>query len=249
MEKDFAIIIPTYKRKNGSTPSYIKNVSQMLKGQTYQNYKVFLIGDNYEDEKEFNQFKSLFYSPNEDKIFICNNNKSYRQGYFNNNYNKWAIGGIMAIKIGVQKAYREGYKYYLHLDDDDFWTSNKLEVLKNTLEQFPQAEFIFHASEYSNRILPIEHREDISLKYNNLRPRGGNIVHSTNVLKLSQSCYNLFLSYTNNLIQIAEDIKHKQRTETQLDPFDLGFVNLVNLSPGKILKCLYIPQILSKKNK
>ena len=53
----------------------------MLK-QTYQNYHIFLIGDDYEDEEEFNQIVSLFPS---EKIYSYNNKFSYRENYFSLN--------------------------------------------------------------------------------------------------------------------------------------------------------------------
>ena len=138
----FAIIIPTYQRKNGKTKEYIQKISEMLLKQTYQNYTVFLIGDDYTDKNEFLELVSLF----DKEIYHFNNEKAYREGYFNINDNKWCIGGVMAIEHGVRKAKEQKFRYYLHLDDDDYWEPNKLQVVKESIEEFPESDFIFHCS-------------------------------------------------------------------------------------------------------
>lgn len=238
--KLFAIVIPTYKRKNGETPNHMKNVADFISKQTYQNYHIFLIGDNYEDEEEFKQLISLFPS---DKIYSYNNKSSYREDYFESNNNKWAIGGVMALKHGVSKAKELNYKYYVHLDDDDTWTLDKLENHKKVIDQFPKSDFIFHGSKYGNMILPIEHKE-YNLDYNNLKPRSCNIVHSSNCLSLNDNCFNLFINYTNNIMDIAEKIKNKEIKEYDFFPFDAG---LIDLLVSKHLNFIYISKILSDK--
>lgn len=215
----------------------------MLSEQTYNNYKIFLIGDHYEDDEEFKKCADFF---PKDKIIYHNNTTSYRTGYFNYPHNKWAIGGIMAIKVGVEMAKKLGYKYYLHLDDDDVWTKDKLEIVKNNLQKFPLTEFMFHAAHYGYRqILPREHFTDIKVGYNNLMPTAGNIVHSTNVLSLSDKTYNLFMSHLDKNISIAENIKNGVMGEFQIGPFDAQLINLIN---GEGLLCFYIPEILTTKN-
>jgi predicted O-methyltransferase YrrM len=239
-EKLFAIVIPTYQRKNGSTPKNIKNVIDFLSKQTYQNYKVFLIGDDYEDNDEFQELVSLFPKG----TYSYNNKKSYRKDYFTLPLNRWGIGGVMALHHGVEKAKELGYKYYLHLDDDDSWTLDKLEKHKKAIDQFPYSDFIFHASKYGKGILPREHSNIKTLEYNNLKPRGANIVHSSNCLSLNDKSYNLFTKFTNNIMMIAEKIKNKEIPEHQIQPFDL---QLANLLTSQDLNFLYIPKVLTIK--
>lgn len=237
----FAVVIPTYQRKNGKTIEYVKRLSEMLKKQTYSNFKVFLIGDNYEDENEFLSLVSLF--PRK-QIYFHNNSKSYREGYFKEGVNKWCIGGVMAIEYGVRKAKELDFQYYLHLDDDDIWSSNKMEIIKDTITKFPEADFIYHASNYLNRVLPNECDEHIEMKYNNLIPRNSNIVHSTNVLSLKDENYNIFMNYTHQVMQHAENIKNSVVSETKLYAFDAGIIDLFTSKP---IKFLFIPKILSSK--
>ena len=238
--KYFAIVIPTYKRKNGTTVQNMKNIVEFLSKQTYQNYHVFLVGDHYEDEEEFKYLASLF---PQDKIYSHNNATSYRKDYFSSPANKWCIGGLMALKHGVEKAKEYGFKYYLHLDDDDSWSHDKLHVHRQILEQFPEADFVFHASEYCGGVLPREHRE-YPLTYNNLRPRHCNLVHSSNCLSLDDRSYNVFMDFTNNVTEIAEKIKNKEIPEYNLEAFDAQFIVQLN---SNSLTCLYIPKVLSVK--
>ena len=43
------IIIPTYQKLNGSTPTLLKRAVESVKNQTYQDYTLIIIGDKYED--------------------------------------------------------------------------------------------------------------------------------------------------------------------------------------------------------
>ena len=237
----FAVVIPTYNRKNGTTVQNIKNIVDFLSKQTYQNYHVFLVGDDYDNEEEFKYLISLF---PQDKIYAHNNSISYRKDYFSKPVNKWCIGGVMALKHGVEKAKEYGYKYYLHLDDDDSWTHDKLQAHFQVLEEFPKADFIFHGSQYYQGVLPQEHRE-YPLEYNNLRPAQANIVHSSNCLSLNDKSYKMFMDFTNSVTEAAENIKNKVIEEHDFQPFDASLINYL-LSKDAIF--LYISKVLSSKN-
>ena len=47
------IVIATYQRKDGTTPFFLQKALDSIFSQTYQNFKIFLIGDKYEDNEEF----------------------------------------------------------------------------------------------------------------------------------------------------------------------------------------------------
>ena len=51
-EFKFGIVISTYRREDGSTPEVLKRALDSVFNQTYQNFKVFLVGDRYEGENE-----------------------------------------------------------------------------------------------------------------------------------------------------------------------------------------------------
>ena len=156
-KKKFAVIIATYRRKNNTSYNNLLNVHKFLINQTYQNFKVFLIGDDYSDQDEFNKIVSLY---PEDKIFSYNNNVSYRTGIFKDPMNLWRNGGALARAIGIKRAIEEGYNYYLHLDDDDIWLHNHIEVINNTINSFPEVDFMVNKSQYEDRFLPATQQEE-----------------------------------------------------------------------------------------
>ena len=88
---------------------------------------------------EFNKIIKLF---SDMKIYSFNNSYSYRKDYFKIPLNKWCSGGILARFIGIKQAIKEGYKYYLHLDDDDIWINNHINIINNTIKQFPNVDFM-----------------------------------------------------------------------------------------------------------
>ena len=47
------IVIATYQRFDGSTPTLLKRAIESVKDQTHQDYTLIVIGDKYEDNKEF----------------------------------------------------------------------------------------------------------------------------------------------------------------------------------------------------
>ena len=48
----FGIVIATYQRKDGTTPFYLTRTLDSIFSQTYQNFKVYVMGDKYDDEEE-----------------------------------------------------------------------------------------------------------------------------------------------------------------------------------------------------
>ena len=49
------VIMPTYFRKDGTTKKLLSRALRMLEGQSYKNFKLFLIGDHYDDNNEFEE--------------------------------------------------------------------------------------------------------------------------------------------------------------------------------------------------
>ncbi len=53
------IIISTYQRKDGKTPFYLNRTLESILSQTYKNFKIFLIGDRYENPEEFESYLEI----------------------------------------------------------------------------------------------------------------------------------------------------------------------------------------------
>ena len=59
MSVTFGIVMTTYYRKNGSTLQKITRAINSIKNQTHKDWKLFLIGDNYQNNEEFELISSL----------------------------------------------------------------------------------------------------------------------------------------------------------------------------------------------
>lgn len=174
-KEKIAIVIPTYWRKDGSTINYLERSLSSIKKQSYQNYKVFLIGDRYENDNEFETIaKSILPS---DKIYYENLTfAEERDVYGDNKIALWSYGGVNANNHGIEVALKDGFRYVSHLDHDDYWEYNHLssiiDVIHNT-----SSPFICTKSKYfTHGVLP---RVTSNKKYIEFYPSCAQLIHSS----------------------------------------------------------------------
>jgi glycosyltransferase involved in cell wall biosynthesis len=183
-----AIVIPTYQRDDGKTPEYLTKCLLSIKNQIYQDYKIFLIGDKYENNIEFETIATSIIDS--DKIYYTNLNVAVeRERYshitsgntnlFNINSVLWRCGGANASNVGIEMALSEHFNYICAMDHDDTWESNHLKLINDYCET---GKYVIIASKahikdmippYRNMILPMRH--DGGEFY----PEPCNIVHSS----------------------------------------------------------------------
>lgn len=85
----FAITIPTYQRRDGTTPHYLKRAINSIFAQIYQDFKLYVIGDKYEDNEEL--FRLISRYPQE-KIYCENLPRSIeREKHVNDEYALWCV--------------------------------------------------------------------------------------------------------------------------------------------------------------
>jgi glycosyltransferase involved in cell wall biosynthesis len=171
----FGIVISTYRRPDGKAPFFLNRCLNSIKEQTYQNYKVFLIGDKYEDNLEFEKFG----------IEVIDKNKLYKQNlkfaserdnYSSNKNALWSYGGCYASEIGVTIALEdENISYICRLDHDDFWGPTHLENF-NSLIESESADWMCSISTYLNTKLPILNS---NLKYSVFYPTYASCIKSS----------------------------------------------------------------------
>jgi glycosyltransferase involved in cell wall biosynthesis len=147
------IVIPTYQKIDGTTPSLLTRALKSIKNQTHTDYKVFLIGDKYENDNEFVELATSIIDT--DKIYYENLPIAVeREKYPIGSHQLWCAGGVNATNWGIEKSISEGINYICHLDHDDYWEPNHLEVINKVLEEIDTA-FVYTCSTYINRgILP-----------------------------------------------------------------------------------------------
>ena len=81
------VIMSTYFRKNGTTKSLLSRALRNLEAQTYKNFKLFLIGDHYDNNDEFENLCKSY----KNDIYYKNNEQHYRCYNFPDRNTYWSI--------------------------------------------------------------------------------------------------------------------------------------------------------------
>jgi glycosyltransferase involved in cell wall biosynthesis len=226
--KKFGIVICTYYRKDGSSFSKVSRSIESIKEQTNKNWKIFLIGDHYENEEEFKKISQLL---PEEKITAINLPFAAEResGLFFDN-SLWCSAGANASNVGIQKSIEEDFEIHCHLDDDDIWEKNHLEVLQSVYDNMPESVFVYTNALYTDRnnITRAFPPENISknLFYNNLMPRPERLIHSSASWKLNSIPF-----------------RHRNTIEQgRVFPGDADMWERINLyCKEKNLKTVYVP--------
>jgi hypothetical protein len=243
MDPKICVVMPTYLRKNGTTKQLLTRALRNLEAQTYKNFKLFLIGDHYNNNDEFEELCKSY----KNDIFYKNNEQHYRCYNFSNKSTYWTIGGALALKTGIEKAIEEKFDYYLHLDDDDEWRDIHIEVVVEHIKKFPSASFILTKAKYANIFFP--RTPEINTFYNNYIPRGEDSVHASHVYKLPL-LGNLVLDVINKNHILANKINNRERgfEGITIPPTDATILDNINsMVVTNKIKSLYIPIITVNK--
>ena len=147
------IVIATYQKSDGSTPSLLQRAIGSIINQTHQDYTLIVIGDKYEDDDEFKN--------------ICNNtglgdkivfeNLPYakeRDKYPLGSKELWSAGGVNAYNYGIDLGLSLGLEYICHLDHDDYWHPQHLEVINYAIENLPESAVVNTCATYFGSHLP-----------------------------------------------------------------------------------------------
>jgi hypothetical protein len=243
MDPKICVIMPTYLRKNGSTKYLLSKALRNLEAQTYKNFKLFLIGDHYDNNEEFEELCKSY----KNDIFYKNNEQHYRCYNFSNKHTYWTIGGALALKTGIEKAIEENFNYYLHLDDDDEWRDIHIEVVVEHIKKFPLSSFILTKAKYGNTFLPRTIEKNTF--YNNYIPRGEDSVHASHVYTLPL-LGNVVLDVINKNHILATKISNKESgfEGITIHPTDATILDNINsMVVTNKIKSLYIPIITVNK--
>lgn len=173
-----AIIIATYQRQDGMTPFYLKRALESIKNQTFKDYQVYVIGDNYESNNEFKEIVDLY----PELIYFNLKKSNEREKYSFGDYRLFCAGGVTAAKIGIDLAVSAGYKYVCHLDHDDFWEPNHLELISQVAELDPL--FICTLSTHNGSHLP---KVDITNEVFEYYPVACGLICSSTCVKYSDT--------------------------------------------------------------
>lgn len=225
------VCMATFKRKNGKTPEYLTKSLNSILSQTASNWHVYLVGDKYEDNDEFNKLASLI---PKDKITTFNLPVALERDNLSGN-NLWKQGGANAMNNANKLALDDNCDYILHLDDDDSFHPKKIQMINYILSVFNEPSFIFHYSTHSDgSILPREVIKDI--KKNIIPVTIGNIIHSSFCIHKS----------------ILSNFKYSSFIPGKTDYIcgDMEFINYLNKSlEDKKNYTIFLPFLLSYHDK
>ena len=172
----FGIVTTVYPRPDGNTAFYLKRWEDSIRSQTYQNYKVFLMGDKYGKKLEFEdkiEYEDLYYAYERDK-------------YFGNQL--WCCAGNNAGKQGIKKVRKANINYLILLDYDDYWTPDHLQSFVDA----GKFDWACTKSKYVNNL--IFPKQESDEKIFNFLPKPAGVIKSS-------VCYNLkSLPFTPRLV-------------------------------------------------
>jgi len=192
-EISFAIVMGTYGRKNNSSKFYLERSIQSVLNQNHQNWILIVVSDKYEPESELDDIISKF---NDNRIVLLKNYKVERE-CIKNRLNLWCVGGSTSTNMGLQYARDNNYKYYCHLDDDDFWKPEHLSMLADVYSKYPNCIFANTKSTYGTGTLP---KHNVHVYENNFLPIPGGIIHSS----LSFRCDIIQTTYFTSFVDIGD---------------------------------------------
>jgi len=99
-------------------------------------------------------------------------------------------------------ARSQGYKYYLHLDDDDYWYPNHIKNINIVYEKYTNCIFVNTLSTYKHTLLP---SVKVNIYPNNLLPTPCGMIHSSFSFRLDIIPFYYFTSFIENEITYPSD--------------------------------------------
>lgn len=168
-----SVIIPTYYRKDGSTINHLTRAINSIFNQTHQNFKIYLIGDKYENPAEIDELLSNY---NKDKIKYINLDFAKERDSYSNKWAIWSYGGVNATNFGIELSLQDNNDYICHLDHDDYWGTNHLEEIVKCIND-TESDWVCTKSNYLNhRVLPNINSND---NYINFLPKSLSLIRSS----------------------------------------------------------------------
>lgn len=180
MKTNFAIILPTYYRGK-DTFEILKRCLDSVFNQTYTNFKIFLVGDNFTEDESLEALLSTY---DKDKIEFINLPLAVeRIKYKDNKWALWCAGGINARNYTINHALLQGYSWVCSIDHDDYWESNHLYELAKAIDKF-SPDVVFTRANWKNETeLP---KIPTKTKYTKLLPVPEGTVHSSICLNFTK---------------------------------------------------------------
>lgn len=178
----FGVVITTYQRKDGKTFFYLNRAIDSVLNQSYKDFKVFLIGDRYDDNVEFEKLSSRL--SNIDHYYENLHFAHERDVYGENKQALWSYGGTYATNYGIDLCEKENIEFVAMLNHDDWWYENHLEEFYKCYKTF-NCDFMCTKSTFTNpniflpNIIPMGY-------YTNFLPSYSHLIHSSAMINIKK---------------------------------------------------------------
>lgn len=173
------VVIATYQRSDGKTPFYLRRALGSIHFQIFKNFQVYVIGDHYDNDKELKTIIAPY--PNVTCINLPH--AVEREKYKFGSMELWCSGGMTAFLTGIDRALGDGIDYICHLDHDDWWENNHMELISSVIEE-KKPLFVCTMSSYSNIYLPYLPKTDQVIEF---LPVPGGMIASSSCVKYSDT--------------------------------------------------------------
>lgn len=173
------IVMSTYQRPDGKSPSYIRRALSQIHAQTFKNFQIYLMGDKYENNDEL---KTII-APYPNVTCINSPHAIEREKYPARSMELWCTGGNTVVLHGISLALRDGIEYICHHDHDDWWNTNHLELIHRVTQE-KKPFFVCTMSTYSTLHLPyLPQTNEVS----EFLPVPGGMISSASCVKYSDT--------------------------------------------------------------
>jgi predicted O-methyltransferase YrrM len=173
------VVIATYQRPDGKTPAYLRRALASIHFQTFKNFQVYVIGDHYDNDMELKTIITPY--PNVTCINLPHSVE--REKYKFGDMKLWCSGGLTAFITGIDHALKDGIEYICHLDHDDSWEINHLELINRVIEE-KNPFFVCTASSYNTVHLPYK---PLNNEIEEFYPVPGGMIASSSCVKYSDT--------------------------------------------------------------
>jgi hypothetical protein len=167
----FFIIICTYYRQNGTSYSYLNRSIDSILKQQYKLWTLLIIGDKYEKPDELFKLIKEKNRLTKNKIIFFNNVLVERDSIDKNIDKKklWHCAGVNSGNMGLNFARGNNFKYYAHIDDDDYWSSSHLKLIANIYKQDSNCIFVNTLSTHPIfNLIPDINSKELYVKWSNI---------------------------------------------------------------------------------
>jgi len=181
----FIIVMMTYDRPQGHDLAVFNRSIASILQQTNPDWQLYITGDDYPPAKVATLHPILSQVP-ATKLHWANLNTPGERGRWPGGTNVWSCAGAAAANYGLERV-EMGHNpvrgnmvappvVMTHLDDDDSWAPDHLDVLAQTYDQFPNSSFVYTRSIFHIAPFPAYSGH---VAYNNYPPRAGNLIHNS----------------------------------------------------------------------